>query len=65
MSSPLSDRNPKILFIPPKHANGFRCLENDTRIIFFSTSSLEESEGDDYRFPFDYWGKEIWEVQNR
>lgn len=61
----LSDKNPKILFIPPKYANGFRPLEEDTRIIFFSTSSLEESRGDDYRFPIDYWGKEVWEVENR
>ncbi len=61
----LSDRHPQILFIPPKYANGFRPLEKDTRIIFFSTSSLEESRGDDYRFPVDYWGKEIWEVENR
>jgi len=61
----LSDKNPQVLFIPPKYANGFRPLEEDTRILFFSTSSLEESKGDDYRFPVDYWGKEIWEVENR
>jgi dTDP-4-dehydrorhamnose 3,5-epimerase len=61
----ISDRNPKILFIPPKHANGFRPLEEDTQIIFFSTSSLEESKDDDYRYPANYWGEEIWEVENR
>lgn len=61
----LSDKNPQVLFIPPKYANGFKPLENDTRIQFFSTSSLEESKGDDYRFPIDYWGKDVWEVENR
>ncbi len=61
----LSDKNPQILFIPPRYANGFKPLEEDTRIIFFSTSSLEESKGDDYRFPIDYWGNEVWEVENR
>ena len=61
----LSDRKPQILFIPPSYANGFRPLEEDTRIVFFSTSSLEESKGDDYRFLADYWGNEIWEVENR
>ena len=61
----LSDRDPQILFIPPNYANGFRPLEADTRILFFSTSSLEESRGDDYRFPADYWGEEIWEIENR
>lgn len=61
----LSNKNPQVIFISPKHANGFRPLELDTRIIFFSTSTLEESKGDDYRYPADYWGKEIWEVENR
>ncbi len=61
----LSDKNPQVLFIPPRFANGFKPLEEDTRIVFFSTSSLEESKGDDYRFPADYWGNEIWEVENR
>ncbi|MFX1498784.1 MAG: NAD-dependent epimerase/dehydratase family protein [Promethearchaeota archaeon] len=61
----LSDRRPQILFIPPKYANGFKPLEEDTRIIFFSTSTLEESKGDDFRFPADYWGAQVWEVENR
>ncbi len=61
----LSSRKPSLLFIPPGYANGFKPLEKDTKIIFFSTSSLEESKGDDYRFPADYWGKEVWEVENR
>jgi len=61
----LSDKNPKILFIPPKHANGFRPLEKETQVIFFSTSSLEESKDDDFRYPADYWGNAIWEVENR
>lgn len=61
----LSDKSPKILFIPPGHANGFRSLEKDTSLIFFSTSTLKRSEKDDYRFPYDYWGKDIWKIINR
>jgi dTDP-4-dehydrorhamnose reductase/dTDP-4-dehydrorhamnose 3,5-epimerase-like enzyme len=61
----LSDKKPQVLFIPPKYANGFRPLEENTRILFFSTASLEESKGDDYRYPVDYWGQEIWDVENR
>ena len=61
----LSDLKPQVLFIPPGHANGFRPLQRDTRIIFFSTSTLQESKGDDYRYPADYWGKDVWEVENR
>lgn len=61
----LSARNPQILTIPSGYANGFKVLEKNTSLIFFSTSSLDESKGDDYRFSYDYWGKEVWEVENR
>ena len=61
----LSSRTPQIVYIPPGYANGFRAIEENTKITFFSTSSLEGSEGDDYRFPYDYWGEDIWEVENR
>ena len=61
----ISSKKPCILHIPAGYVNGFRVLEENTKIIFFSTSSLEESKGDDYRFPYDYWGKEIWDVENR
>ena len=59
----LSDRSPKILYIPPGCANGFKTLEEDTRIIFYSTSTLQDSLGDDIRFPFDKWN--IWEEDFR
>ena len=61
----LSSRIPKIVYIPPGHANGFRAIEDNTKITFFSSSNLEESQGDDHRYPYDYWGKDIWEVENR
>lgn len=61
----LSAKKPVILYIPAGYANGFKILEEGTKIIFFSTSSLEESKGDDYRFPYDYWGENIWKIENR
>lgn len=60
----LSAINPSILYIPKGFANGLRFLEKNTKMIVFSTSSLEESKKDDYRFPYDYWGKDIWEIKN-
>jgi dTDP-4-dehydrorhamnose 3,5-epimerase len=59
----VSEHNPKVLWIPPNYANGFKNLEEDTRIIFFSTSTLEEGKGDDIRFPYDHWN--IWEEDYR
>jgi len=51
---------PQILYVPPGYANGFRSLEPGTKVIFFSTTTLEESKNDDFRFPVDYFGMEIW-----
>jgi dTDP-4-dehydrorhamnose 3,5-epimerase-like enzyme len=59
----LSDLSPKILYIPPEHANGFKTLTEDTRIMFFSTSTLEESKNDDLRYPANKW--DIWGVDWR
>ena len=61
----LSAKDPSILHIPAGFAHGTRFLEKDTKMVVFSTLSLEESKNDDYRYPYDYWGKKIWEVENR
>lgn len=61
----LSAAKPALLHVPAGYANGFRPLEPSTKIMFFSTATLEESKSDDHRFPFDYWGKEVWVVENR
>jgi dTDP-4-dehydrorhamnose 3,5-epimerase len=54
----ISAKQPKILFIPPNHYNGFKNLEENTSVIFFSTTTLEESLGDDIRQAHDKW--DIW-----
>jgi len=61
----LSEKEPNVLFIPSGYANGFKSLEKKTKVIFFSTSSLEESKSDDFRFPYDYWGKQVWNNSTR
>ncbi len=61
----LSARQPALLHIPAGYANGFRALERDTRLLFLSTSTLEAARQDDHRFPHDYWGKDIWNVEFR
>ena len=59
----LTDKSPKILWIPPGYYNGFKSLEENTKIIFFSTSTLEESLGDDIREEHNKWN--IWEEEYR
>lgn len=59
----LSSKSPKVLFIPPNHYNGFKNLEDNTSVQFFSTTTLEESLGDDIRMPHDKW--DIWSEDYR
>ena len=61
----LSSRNPTLLTIPAGWANGFRALEPNTKVLFFSSTTLDEAKEDDYRFSFNYFGEEIWETENR
>ncbi len=57
----LSEKKPQILHIPSGYANGIKSLSKDSRVIFFSTSTLKQSLKDDFRFEPDYWGDEIWQ----
>jgi dTDP-4-dehydrorhamnose 3,5-epimerase len=59
----LSSVSPKILYIPPNYFNGFMNLERDTKIMFYSTSTLEESKSDDIRLDYNHWN--IWEKNYR
>ena len=59
----LTSQSPSVLYIPPGYANGFKTLEDNTILMFFSTSTLEESKGDDVRFDYDKWN--IWEEDYR
>lgn len=59
----LSSKQPGVLLIPAGFANGFMTLEAQTVVCFFSSSTLEESMGDDIRFPHDYWNP--WQIEER
>lgn len=59
----LSAKTPTVLFIPAGFANGNMSLTEDARAMFFSTSSLEESKGDDIRFDARLW--DPWQVEER
>ena len=58
----LKDLTGNILYVPGGYANGFKALYPDSILQIFSTSSLEDSLNDDYRYPFDYW--DVWGEKN-
>lgn len=60
----LSADKPQVLFIPAGYYNGFKTLTDDTKVMFFSTSTVEESKDDDIREqPYKWNG--IWEIKER
>ena len=59
----LSDSKPNIVWIPPGYYNGFKNLTEGGRLMYFSTSSIDDHHGDDIRLPYDAWN--IWEDDYR
>jgi dTDP-4-dehydrorhamnose 3,5-epimerase len=51
----LDANSPKALFVPAGYANGIFTLSKDAEVLVFSSSSLEDSVADDFRFPLDTW----------
>jgi dTDP-4-dehydrorhamnose 3,5-epimerase len=59
----LSARSPGVLHIPASFANGFMSLTDEAKIVFFSTSTLQDSLNDDIRFPARKW--DPWAIEER
>ena len=59
----LSNYSPKILEIPAGYANGFKSLEPNTKITFYSDKKLHGSLNDDFRYKYDHWNP--WEITFR
>lgn len=51
----LHDKDLKILYIPNGYANGFKNLDKNTKLMFFSNQDLKSSINDDYRYKYDFW----------
>ena len=60
----MSEKQPAILYIPPMYANGAMTIESGTKIMYMSTSTIEESKNDDIRFSADYWSQ-CWTIIER
>lgn len=47
----------QILYVPGGYANGFKALQPKSRIVVFSSFTVEESAKDNFRFNKDQWYK--------
>ncbi len=51
----LDTKKPTILEIPSGYANGFKAMEEGSKLMVFSNFSLEASKEDDFRYPVEKW----------
>lgn len=62
----LTEHTPGVLYVPAGYYNGAMSLEDDTRILVYSTLLLEEVKNDDFRRAFDSpQQNHIWDVKPR
>jgi dTDP-4-dehydrorhamnose 3,5-epimerase len=61
----ITEKGNNVLKIPSNVYNGFVSLTDDSELLVLSSSTFEESKGDDFRLPYDTLGKAIWEVEHR
>jgi dTDP-4-dehydrorhamnose 3,5-epimerase len=59
----LSALKPGVLAIPGGFAHGFMTLTEGAAVMVFSSRTLEESLGDDVRFPARHW--DPWQTEER
>jgi len=51
----LKSATPKVLHVPGNYANGFKAIEPKSRIMVFSSFTVEESANDNFRFDKNLW----------
>jgi dTDP-4-dehydrorhamnose 3,5-epimerase-like enzyme len=54
---------PAVLEVPAGYANGAMSLLPGTKLAYFSDASLEDSLGDDVRYPARHW--DPWRIEER
>ena len=59
----LDGEHPALLAIPAGYANGAMALLPQTKLLYLSDASLEQSVGDDIRYPARYW--DPWHIAER
>ena len=59
----LNENNNDFIHIPKGYANGSMSLEDNSKLLIFSTSTLKDSIKDDYRFEYNYWNP--WKIDER
>ena len=60
----LSDKNQKVLEIPPGTFHGYQALEPNSILLYYVTKAYDAKKPDEIRKPIGYFN-EIWKVPNK
>ncbi len=60
----ITARKPQLFYIPAGWYNGAMSLEDNTKILVYSTLTFDEVKKDDVRLDSDVWHN-VWEVKQR
>lgn len=58
----LSDKNPRVLTIPPTVFHGYKAIESGSILLYYLTEKYDPN--DEFRVPPGYFGEE-WETENK
>lgn len=58
-------KRPTRIDVPPGVSHGFRVLEHDTVILATASEMYNKEEPDEHRLPWDLFGTDIWEIENK
>lgn len=59
----INQSNSNFIHIPKGFANGSMSLEDNSELLIFSTSTVQESLRDDYRYDYLHWNP--WKINQR
>jgi dTDP-4-dehydrorhamnose 3,5-epimerase len=51
----LDSKKSDVIYIPPGFANGSKSITKNMKLYILSTTTLEKSLKDDFRFPINFW----------
>lgn len=59
----LSPMNREILTIPKGKLHGFKALAPNTIMVYHVSRGYDQTDPDEKRFNWDYWGKDAWDIE--
>ena len=60
----IGGKKPQVVKIPAGVFHGFKALDDNTKVLYYTTNKYDPKRPDEYRLEWDYFGKEAWDIRN-